>query len=209
MLPDRPLLAAVDVRGGIPGTYHTDALGSGGLMRHISALVLTGGAAYGIDAVAGLTSWLGARGRGFAGWGAGLKPLVCGAVIFDLTNGGNKLWGEVSPYRALADAAAELAAADFALGNAGAGLGAIAAMLKGGLGTASAFDSVTGATVAALVVVNSYESVDNAWAVPPCGPGIWSKPANWAVRPSPPRHRTPIRGKDQEGVQHHDRNVGH
>ena len=63
---DRPLLAAVDVRGGIPGTYHTDALGSGGLMRHISALVLTGGAAYGIDAVAGLTSWLGARGRGFA-----------------------------------------------------------------------------------------------------------------------------------------------
>ena len=95
VLPDRPLLAAVDVRGGIPGTYHTDALGSGGLMRHISALVLTGGAAYGIDAVAGLTSWLGARGRGFAGWGA-VIPLVCGAVIFDLTNGGNKLWGEVA-----------------------------------------------------------------------------------------------------------------
>ena len=39
--PDRPLLAAADVRGGIPGTYHTDALGSGGLMRHVSALVLT------------------------------------------------------------------------------------------------------------------------------------------------------------------------
>ena len=26
VLPDRPLLAAADVRGGIPGTYHTDAL---------------------------------------------------------------------------------------------------------------------------------------------------------------------------------------
>ena len=168
VLPDRPLLAAVDVRGGIPGTYHTDALGSGGLMRHISALVLTGGAAYGIDAVAGLTSWLGARGRGFAGWGA-VIPLVCGAVIFDLTNGGNKLWGEVSPYRALADAAAELAAADFALGNAGAGLGAIAATLKGGLGTASAYDSVTGATVAALVVVNPYGSVTM-----PGSPTMWA-----------------------------------
>ena len=121
VLPDRPLLAAADVRGGIPGTYHTDALSSGGLMRHVSALVLTGGAAYGIDSVAGLTSWLGARGRGFVGWGA-VIPLVCGAVIFDLTNGGNKLWGEASPYRALTVAAAELAAADFALGNAGAGL---------------------------------------------------------------------------------------
>jgi L-aminopeptidase/D-esterase-like protein len=40
VLPDRPLLAAADVRGGIPGTYHTDALRSGGLMRHVSALVL-------------------------------------------------------------------------------------------------------------------------------------------------------------------------
>ena len=49
VLPDRPLLAAADVRGGIPGTYHTDALNSGGLMRHVSALVLTGGAAYGIE----------------------------------------------------------------------------------------------------------------------------------------------------------------
>ena len=48
----------------------------------------------------------------------------------------------------VSQAAAELAAADFALGNAGAGLGAIAATLKGGLGTPSAFDSVTGATVA-------------------------------------------------------------
>ena len=62
--------------------------------------------------------------------------------------------GRGLPYRALAHAAAEQAAADFALGNAGAGLGAIAATLKGGLGTASAYDSVTGATVAALVVAN-------------------------------------------------------
>ena len=67
------------------------------------------------------------------------------------------MWGEVSPYRTLADTAAERAAADFALGNAGAGLGAIAATLKGGLGTASACDSVTGATVAALVVANPYD----------------------------------------------------
>ena len=96
VLPDRPLLAAADVRGGIPGTCHTDALSSGGLMRHVSALVLTGGAAYGINSVAGLTSWLGARGRGFGGWDA-VVPLVCGAVIFDLTNGGNKLGARPRP----------------------------------------------------------------------------------------------------------------
>ena len=49
VLLDHPLLAAVNVRGGIPGTYHTDALGSGGLMRRVQTLVTrTGGAAYGM-----------------------------------------------------------------------------------------------------------------------------------------------------------------
>ena len=82
VLPDRPLLAAADVRGGIPGTYHTDALSSGGLMRHVSALVLTGGAAYGIDAIAGLTSWLGARGRVSS---AGVPSFRSSAVRSSLT----------------------------------------------------------------------------------------------------------------------------
>ena len=62
-----------------------------------------------------------------------------------------------------------MAAADFALGNAGAGLGAIAATLKGGLGTASAYNTVTGATVAALVVVNPYGSVTM-----PGSPTMWA-----------------------------------
>src|SRR5690606_8900917 len=60
---------------------------------------------------------------------------------------------------ALCRAACDAASAGFALGNAGAGLGAKAGCLKGGLGSASAVDPVTGVTVGALVAVNPAGSV--------------------------------------------------
>jgi L-aminopeptidase/D-esterase-like protein len=81
-------------------------------------------------------------------------PIVGGAILFDLANGGDKGWGDTPPYRALAIRAADAAGHDFSLGNAGAGLGAIAGPYKGGLGTASAHDPATGVTVAALVAAN-------------------------------------------------------
>jgi L-aminopeptidase/D-esterase-like protein len=90
---------------------------------------------------------------------------VAGAIIYDLANGGDKAWGETPPYRELARSAAESASTEFALGNAGAGLGAVAGRIKGGLGTASAVDPVTGVTVAALVAVNPVGSV----TMPGCG----------------------------------------
>jgi L-aminopeptidase/D-esterase-like protein len=78
-------------------------------------------------------------------------------VIFDLANGGDKQWGNNPPYRTLAVAAAERAAIDFALGNAGAGLGATAGIHKGGTGSASLVTD-EGFTIGAIVIVNSMGS---------------------------------------------------
>lgn len=151
-------LAAVDVRGGAPGTINTDALRHGGLIQHVDAVVLSGGSVFGLEAATGLTGWLAEQGRGFAGWGPCL-PIVAGAILFDLLNGGDKGWGALPPYRDLARAAAAAAGSEVAQGNAGAGLGAVAGGLKGGLGTASAVDPLSGSTVAALVAVNAVGSV--------------------------------------------------
>jgi L-aminopeptidase/D-esterase-like protein len=153
VLADPVAMAAVDVRGGAPGTINTEGLALGGLIREAHGLVLAGGSTFGLEAASGLMAWLAARGRGFGDWGTPI-PLVSGAILFDLMNDGDKDWGTSPPYRALAQAAADTAGADFALGNAGAGFGAMAGPLKGGLGTASAFDPATGATVAALVAAN-------------------------------------------------------
>jgi L-aminopeptidase/D-esterase-like protein len=145
--------AAVDVRGGAPGTINTEALLPGGLIRAVDAVVLSGGSAFGLEAATGLMSWLRGRGRGFASWGSTI-PIVVGAILFDLASGGDKDWAETPPYRRLAMQAADAAGASFALGNAGAGLGAMAGPYKGGLGTASARDAATGITVGALVAAN-------------------------------------------------------
>ncbi len=168
VLAEQSVMAAADVRGGAPGTINTDALRHGGLIQKVDGVVLSGGSVFGLEAATGLIGWLAARGRGFAGWGPCL-PIVTGAILFDLINGGDKAWGGQPPYRDLAHAAAESAGVRVALGNAGAGLGALAGTLKGGLGTASAADASTGITVAALVAVNSVGSVtmpgsDTMWA---------------------------------------------
>ena len=69
-------------------------------------------------------------------------PIVPGAILFDLLNGGDKDWGRFPPYRELGyDGGGKIAGADFALGSAGAGLGATTVNLKGGLGSASAHDA--------------------------------------------------------------------
>jgi L-aminopeptidase/D-esterase-like protein len=98
-------------------------------------------------------------------------PIVPGAICFDLLNGGDKQWGRFAPYRDLGYAAAAAAAdAIFALGSAGAGLGANTANLKGGLGSASA-QTDDGVKVAALVVVNAVGTVTVG-----DGPWFWAAP---------------------------------
>ncbi|MGI9463982.1 MAG: P1 family peptidase, partial [Aestuariivirgaceae bacterium] len=170
LIPDAPVVAAVDVRGGAPGTRDIAALDPTCLVEHIHGLVLSGGSVFGLDAAGGVTAALAARGIGFT---FGDQPLPCpvvpSAILFDLTNGGNKAWGDTPPYRELGAAACTAAGGTFALGNAGAGLGAVAGNLKGGLGSASAV--IGNITVGALVAVNSFGSATDPrtgdlWAAP-------------------------------------------
>jgi D-aminopeptidase len=166
---EEPAVAAVDVRGGAPGTRETDLLEPHRTIERIDAVVLSGGSAFGLDAGAGVQALLRERGRGFA-IGDVRVPLVSGAVLFDLLNGGDKNWGRFPPYRDLGYAAASSAATTFALGTAGAGFGATTVNLKGGLGSASALTR-DGHTVGALVAVNACGSANvgrdpHFWAAP-------------------------------------------
>ncbi len=153
ILPDARAVAACDVRGGGPGTRETDALKPENLVDKVDAITLSGGSVYGLDAHGGVAAWLGAQGRGFAMAGELVSPIVPGAILFDLTNGGDKAWGESPPYRALGRQAVTSAAPEFALGNVGAGYGAQAGAYKGGLGSASVVTE-DGLQVGAIVAVN-------------------------------------------------------
>jgi len=171
LLADTPVVAAADVRGGAPGSRDIEGLDPVMLAPPVDALVLSGGSVFGLDAAGGAMGWLSTQGRGFAiGPGAPLVPITPSAILFDLNNGGDKNWGEVAPYRALGRAAAIAASQDFALGNAGAGFGAVCGGLKGGLGSASAV-TAGGLTMGALAAVNAVGSAlvpgtDIFWASP-------------------------------------------
>lgn len=165
---DQPFTAAVHVMGGAPGTRETDLLAPDKLVSQVDALFLSGGSAFGLDAGGGVMAALRAMGRGFA-IGPVRVPIVPGAILFDLLNGGDKDWTD-SPYLALGHAAVDAASPDFTLGTAGAGYGAMTGTLKGGLGSASAV-LPSGITVGALVAVNALGSATvgdtgHFWAAP-------------------------------------------
>jgi L-aminopeptidase/D-esterase-like protein len=167
---DQPFVAAMDVRGGGPGTREGALLDLANTVEKIDAIALSGGSAFGLEAGGGVQAWLAERGRGFNVRGA-IVPIVPGAICFDLLNGGNKKWGRFAPYRELGFAAASAATAGgFALGSVGAGLGALTANLKGGLGSASA-KTPDGVKVAALAVVNAVGTVTVG-----DGPWFWAAP---------------------------------
>jgi D-aminopeptidase len=169
VLFDQPAIAAADVRGGGPGTRESALLDPAMTVERIDALALSGGSAFGLDAASGVQAWLAERGRGFVIREA-VVPIVPGAVLFDLLNGGDKNWGRYPPYREFGYTAAASASAEFALGSAGAGLGATTVDLKGGLGSASA-QSPDGVTIGALAAVNAAGS-----AVIAGGPHFWAAP---------------------------------
>jgi L-aminopeptidase/D-esterase-like protein len=166
---EEPAVAAVDVRGGAPGTRETDLLEPHRTVERIDAVVLSGGSAFGLDAGSGVQSFLRDQGRGFAIRDVRV-PLISGAVLFDLLNGGDKNWGRFPPYRDLGYAAAAAAGESFALGTAGAGFGATTINCKGGLGSASALTR-DGHMVGALVAVNACGSVNVG-----SGPHFWAAP---------------------------------
>src|SRR5437016_5882383 len=167
VLCEAPAVAAVDVRGGAPGSRETELLDPAVLVERIDALVLSGGSAFGLDAAAGVMDGLAAMGRGFA-VGPVLVPIVPAAILFDLGFPARQHWRGEPPYRRLGRAALAEARRDFRLGNAGAGLGATAGRLKGGVGSAS-LRLGDGSFVGALVAVNSCGSVVR----PDCG-RLWA-----------------------------------
>lgn len=159
LAPPGGAVGGVDVRGGAPGTRETDLLDPRNTVERLHAVVLSGGSAFGLAAVDGVMARLEAAGVGFAVPG-GVVPIVPAAAVFDLGRGGD--------FSCRPDAATGATAYDAAStgpvghGVVGAGVGAVAGGLKGGVGTASVvLDG--GAVVAALVVVNAAGSAVDRW----------------------------------------------
>ena len=161
-------VAAVDVRGGGPGTRETDALDPRNLVDRVHAICLSGGSAYGLAAADGVMAELERRHLGVpvGPEPAHVVPVVPTAVIFDLGRGGDfrKRPGPEFGARAFRNARRRAGR-----GTVGAGTGARAGGLQGGVGMASMpvdLDGVT-VTVAALAVVNAAGSpIDPATGSP-------------------------------------------
>jgi L-aminopeptidase/D-esterase-like protein len=166
---ETPAVASIAVHGGAPGLRDTALLEPGMTVDQVDSLVLSGGSVYGLDSMGGVISWLRGKGRGYA-VGNVAVPVVPGAILFDLLNGGEKGFGREPIYWYLGRRAAAAAADNFELGSVGAGNGATTANLKGGLGSASATTSA-GFRVGALVAVNALGQ-----ATIGDGPHFWAAP---------------------------------
>lgn len=167
--------AAVDVRGGGPGTRETDALAPTNLVDRIHAVCLSGGSAYGLATADGVMAELEAMGLGVK---VGpdpfdVVPVVPTAVIFDLARGGrfghrpDPEFGRRAVRRAMSRSG--VGAGRSGRGVIGAGTGAVAGGLQGGVGTASTRIHLgdEAVTVGALAVVNSAGSpIDPASGLP-------------------------------------------
>lgn len=164
---DAPTVASAAIHGGAPGVRDSALLDPGMSVELVDALVLSGGSAFGLDAMGGVMAHLRAQGRGFAVRDQRV-PIAPGAVIFDLASAGD--WGDAPPWWSLGRDAARAAGPIFELGSVGAGYGATTANFKGGLGSASAV-SASGFTVGALVCVNAVGS-----ATIGDGPHFWAAP---------------------------------
>ncbi|WP_416772899.1 P1 family peptidase [Pseudomonas sp. RHF3.3-3] len=166
--------ASIDIRGGGPGGRESAALEPQNMVGQLHALVFAGGSVFGLGAADAVAAALSQQEVGLhLKAGAPAIPIVPAAVLHDLANGGDKHWGLEPPYRRLGFEALDNVGEDFALGSVGAGRGAMAGVLKGGLGSAS-LALEDGLVVAALVVANPIGSV-----YMPDGQTFWSWP--WEI----------------------------
>lgn len=160
LAPEGGAVGGVDVRGGGPGTRETDLLDPRNMVDRVDAVVLTGGSALGLAAVDGVVSGLLDDERGWPmGEPGQVVPIVPAAVIFDLGRGGG--WRNhpgPAEGRLAYERARDAGRAPVELGCVGAGTGAKAGGVKGGIGSASVV-LPDGTTVAALVVCNAVGSV--------------------------------------------------
>jgi L-aminopeptidase/D-esterase-like protein len=163
--------AGVDVRGGGPGLRETEVLAPENLVGRAHAIVLSGGSVFGLAAADGVVAALSVRGVGLHLRPDSLAiPIVPCAVLHDLGHGGDENWGSTPPYRELGLRAAAAAGSDVALGAIGAGRGARAGLLPGGIGSTS-LDLGDGLIVGALVAANPVGSV-----LMPDGETYWAWP---------------------------------
>jgi L-aminopeptidase/D-esterase-like protein len=154
-------VGGVDQRGGAPGTRETDSMQPMHLVQTAHAIVLAGGAAFGLEAATGVVRYLEEQGIGFDVQVARV-PIVPAAVLFDLAVGD----AAVRPDAAMGYAACQAANGGVvAEGNVGAGSGATVGKIMGmkqamkaGLGTASV-DLGEGLVVGAIVAVNAFGDV--------------------------------------------------
>jgi L-aminopeptidase/D-esterase-like protein len=158
VLCPRGAVAGVDVRGSAPGTRETDVLAPNNLIDRVQAVVLAGGSVFGLSACDGVTRWLAEEGYGFPLHQGYVAPIVPAAVLYDLGRGEQFIppisadWGRLA-----CEGAGDL---PVEMGCTGAGTGAFAGSIKGGLGTASLLLD-NGITVAAMVAANPDGSVVN------------------------------------------------
>jgi L-aminopeptidase/D-esterase-like protein len=160
VLVEEGAVAGVDVRGSAPGTHETDLLHPINTVQMVQAVVLCGGSAFGLEAVAGVMQYLEEKRIGFD-VGVARVPIVPAAVLFDLGVGDARIRPDKEAgYRACQAASP----GPVAQGNVGAGAGAtvgkmfgLSRAMKGGIGTASI--RVGDVVVAALVAVNALGDV--------------------------------------------------
>lgn len=169
ILCERPAVAAVHVMGAAPGTRDTELLSPENSVTHVDAIVLSGGSVFGLDAASGVTEVLRSQGRGFK-VGDQNMPIVPSAILYDLSNGGDKSWQGVSPYMELGRTAIGNAKREFQIGGVGAGFGATTANLRGGFGYAETH-LPDGVVVCAFVAVNAVGQVTMG-----SGPHFWAAP---------------------------------
>ncbi|WP_019551498.1 P1 family peptidase [Thermus scotoductus] len=149
VLAEEGWVGAVDVRGAAPGTRETDLLAPENTVEKVQAVLLTGGSALGLAAAEGVVRYLREKGKGFPTPG-GVVPIVPAAVLYDLGRGKvHRPPGVEAGYQAALAARERVEE-----GSVGAGTGAVAGGVKGGVGLAG-YLLEEGHRVMALVAVNS------------------------------------------------------
>ena len=161
LLPENTL-GSCHIAGSSPGTREIALLDPERKINSINAVLLTGGSAFGLNAVQGVVKFLEEKKIGYF-TNYGLVPIVPGAVIYDLNIGNSK----VRPIAENAYEACQKAKADNdEIGNIGAGTGAtvgkwsgIENAMKGGLGIAQL--KTNDVWVKAITVVNAVGDIIN------------------------------------------------
>ena len=150
-------LVAIDVRGGAPGTVNSDAARLEADEGFVSAVVLSGGSAYGLSSATGVSNALKDRSPDPGNWRN--VAVVLGAIIFDV---GDRRYNAITPDDALGRAAlAHARPGRVPLGAVGGGRFA----LQGGFfdrqysGQGAAFRQIGDTKILVVSIVNAVGSI--------------------------------------------------